>query len=262
MYFEVNGERTFAAGHIPAGHTGTVIVLLHGAAMDHTVWVYHTRYFMHQGHAVIALDLPAHGLSQGPPLESIEAMAAWVLRCLDVLGIAQAAVAGHSMGALAALELAAIAGPRVERLALLGAAAPMAVSPQLLEAAASDSASARDMMMLWGHGPNAQLGGNAVAGINIVKGAMRLLERARPGLLFTDLNACNEYRGGLESAARITACTRLICGSDDKMTPTAVARELAKVIADCDIDVIAQCGHILMSEQPEQTHRRLVAALL
>ena len=110
MYFEVDGVRTFAAGQIPPGHAGRTIVLIHGAAMDHSVWVYHTRYFMHEGDAVIALDLPAHGRSEGEPLGSVEAMAAWLLRCLDALDIRRASLVGHSLGALVALQAAADAG--------------------------------------------------------------------------------------------------------------------------------------------------------
>lgn len=261
MFFDVDGERVHAAGSLPPGHTGPVVVLVHGAAMDSSVWVYHTRYFAHVGRPVVALDLPAHGLSGGTALPTVEAMAAWLGRCLDTLGVAQVALAGHSLGALVALEYAGAAAARVARLALLGAAVPMAVSDQLLEAARADSRDARDMMMLWGHGPRAHLGGNPVAGIAIVNGAMRLLERAAPGLLFNDLNACNAYGAGLDAAAQVAAATRLICGSDDKMTPPRAAVELATAIRDCAIDTIPACGHIMMSERPEATHRYLVAAL-
>ncbi|MEQ8233666.1 MAG: alpha/beta hydrolase [Gammaproteobacteria bacterium] len=261
MYFEVDGSRTFAAGRLPADAATPVILLVHGAAMDHSVWVYHTRYFMHTGHAVVAVDLPAHGLSAGAPLTTIEDMAAWLERCLDALGIERAAVAGHSMGALAALELGGRAGARIERLALLGCALPMAVAPALLEAAQADSPVARDMMVLWGHGTRAHTGGNPVAGITMVNAALRLIERARPGLLHADLAACNAYTDGYAAAAKISARTRLICGSEDRMTPTASARELATVIPTCAVDVIADCGHIMMSEKPEQTHRFLVQAL-
>lgn len=260
MHFEVDGTDTFAAGRL-TGDDAPVVVLVHGAAMDHSVWVYHTRYFMHEGVAVLAPDLPAHGRSAGTPLTRIEDMAAWLERALDALGIGRVALAGHSMGALVALELAGRDPARVARLGLLGAAVPMTVSPQLLEEAQADSEVARDMMMLWGHGPGARIGGNAVAGINIITGAKRLLERARPGVLHADLAACNAYQGGLDAGRRVTAPTRLICGRDDRMTPAAAARELAAALPVCEVDVIPACGHIMMSEQPEQTHRRLVAAL-
>ncbi|MCB1747671.1 MAG: alpha/beta hydrolase [Gammaproteobacteria bacterium] len=261
MYFELDGSRYYAAGRLVEGDTRPVVVLLHGAAMDHSVWVYHTRYFLYAGRSVLAFDLPAHGLSAGAAVPTIEGMATWLERALDTLGVAAVAVAGHSMGALVALEFAARAGARAERLALLGAAVPMAVSPQLLDEARADSQAARDMMVLWGHGAQAHLGGNPVAGLTIANGAMRLLERARPGLLFNDLNACNDYEGGAAAAPRVQARTRLICGDEDKMTPPRVARELAAVIPQCTVDVIPVCGHIMMSERPEHTHRGLVAAL-
>jgi pimeloyl-ACP methyl ester carboxylesterase len=262
MQFTVDGIATFAAGHIPPGHAGTVVVLLHGAAMDHTVWTYHTRYFMHRGMAVVAPDLPAHGQSHGTALSSIADMAAWLGRCLDELGARRVALAGHSMGALVALQLAAEDDARIERLALLGAAAPMVVSDQLLDAARIDSPLARELMMFWGHGAGARMGGNAIAGINIVKTAMRLLERAPAGLLYTDLNACNAYLDGEQAGRRVRAATRLICGQNDKMTPPKVARKLADVLANGALEVIPDCGHMLMSEQPEFTHRALVNALL
>lgn len=71
MYFEVDGQTVFAAGRLQAGSALPPVVLVHGAAMDHTVWVYHTRYFMHVGRSVIAPDLPGHGHSGGTPLASV-----------------------------------------------------------------------------------------------------------------------------------------------------------------------------------------------
>ncbi len=261
MYFEVAGSRVFAAGDLNPPAKLPVVVLLHGAAMDHSIWVYHTRYFMHVGRAVIALDLPGHGRSGGEPLNSVPAMAAWVLACCDALGVEDIALAGHSMGALAALATAAAAPARVRSLALLGCAFPMAVSDVLLNAARAELPAARDMMMLWGHGGDAQIGGNPVAGIHIIQFALRLLERAAPGVLFNDLNACNAYASGFDDAARIRARTTLICGTDDKMTPLVAARELASRIDGATLARVAGSGHIMMSEQPEATHRCLVAAL-
>lgn len=262
MYFEVDGHRTFAAGRLtPCTSALPPVVLVHGASMDHSVWVYHTRYFMHVGRAVVAPDLPGHGRSAGTPIASIEGMAAWLLRLCDALGLEEIALAGHSMGALAALEAAGLAPARVSRLALLGGAFPMPVSDLLLNAAQANSADARDMMMIWGHGANAQLGANPVSGIHIVNYATRLLEASQPGLLHTDLKACNDYAHGAEAAAAVRARTTLICGVEDRMTPVPAARQLAGQIAGATVATIAGSGHIMMSEQPEQTHRLLVAAL-
>src|SRR3546814_11387175 len=105
--------------------------------MDHTVWALPARYFAHRGRAVLAADLPGHGKSGGAPLKSIAEMADWVARVLDAVKAEQAALAGHSMRALVALEAAARHPQRVRALALLGAAPAMPVHPDLLAAAAS-----------------------------------------------------------------------------------------------------------------------------
>lgn len=259
MRFELDGAEVFAHGRVEGD--APTIVLIHGAAMDHSVWVYNTRYFLHRGYSVLALDLPGHGASTGELLDSVERMAAWVARVVEHLGVGPVRVAGHSMGALVALAYAASAGERVSHLALLGAAVPMAVSDTLLDAARADSPEARAMMVLWGHGPKAHLGGNRVAGLTIGQGAMRLLERAGPGVLFNDLNACNAYLDGMQAASSVSAQTRLVSGTDDKMTPPRAARALAEAMPSCAVDVIPDCGHIMMSERPEATHRALVRAL-
>ena len=83
------------------------IVFIHGSGMDHCVWTLASRHFARHGNNVIAVDLPGHGRSGGAPLATIEAMAEWTVSVLDTLNIEQAAVVGHSLGSLIALESAA-----------------------------------------------------------------------------------------------------------------------------------------------------------
>ena len=52
------------------------VVFIHGALNDHSVWTLAARWLAHHGHAVLALDLPAHGRSDGPPLADVTAHAA------------------------------------------------------------------------------------------------------------------------------------------------------------------------------------------
>lgn len=263
MYLNLDGYKIFAAGDVPSvADSESVILLLHGAGMDHTFWAYNTRYFLSKGLSVIALDLPGHGNSTGPFLETISEMADWVTACLGLLQARSIALAGHSMGALIALELASRENAMISRLALLGAGFPMAVSPLLLEAARSDSQAAKDMVVLFGHGSRAYLGGNTIAGMNIMEGALRLLERSKPGALYNDLNACNEYSNGLTAAKNVSAATALICGEQDKMTPVSAVSDILEEIDDATLSVIPYSGHMMVNESPELTHRCLVSALL
>jgi pimeloyl-ACP methyl ester carboxylesterase len=88
--------------------------------------------------------------------------------------------------------------------------------------------------------------------------AIRLLERAAPGVLFNDLNACNEYGHGMEAAAAIACPTLMLAGRNDVMTPLKAARDLVDAIPDARLKVL-DCGHLLMSEMPNEVLDALIA---
>ncbi len=241
------------------GYTGSktpvagqrTVVFVHGAGLDHSVWLLQSRYLAHHGHNVSAVDLPGHGQSEGPALTDIQSMADWVVKVLDACAVQRASVVGHSMGALVALETGARAPERVERLALLGASVPMPVSDALLEAARANDRRAHDMINLWGHSRAAQMGGNPVPGLWMSAQTLRLLERSRPGVLHRDLNACNTYQQGLESARRLRCPVLLLLARHDRMTPPKNSEELVRNIPDTQVLLLEECGHEMMSEQPD-----------
>jgi pimeloyl-ACP methyl ester carboxylesterase len=237
------GGRDFEAGR-PA------VVFLHGAGMDHTVWHFPARYFAHRGRAVLAPDLPGHGASAGPPLLDVPAMAAWVDALLAALEIGGAALVGHSMGAAVALATAA-RSPRVARLALLGAAPRMPVHPELLAAARADQPLAGDLVASWGHGTIGRLGGGPSPGLWLMDGARRLLGRAAPQVLATDLAACAAFdAAALASAVRCP--TLVLTGAEDRMTPAREGRRLAGLVAGAELRELAGVGHMLMTERPDR----------
>ena len=81
-------------------------------------------------------------------------------------------------------------------------------------------------------------------------GAERLLERARPGVLFADLSACNDYQDALVAAAKVTAPSIVIQGSRDLMTPVKGGEAVAAAIPGCRMTTLEGAGHMLMSERP------------
>ena len=96
-----------ATGAVPLeGRDEPLVVLLHGSGMDRSVWSHQTRFLAHHGFRAVAVDLPGHGRSEGPALDSIEAIADWVARLAGALD-GPAHLVGHSMGALVALDTAA-----------------------------------------------------------------------------------------------------------------------------------------------------------
>lgn len=262
MYFDVNGQRVFAAtGGRPLDPQRPCVVFLHGAGMDHSIWVLPSRWFARHGYGVLALDLPGHGRSGGEALPTVEALADWLVAVLDALGVAQAALAGHSMGSLVVLDAAGRHPDRVRAAALLGTAVPMPVNDQLLAAAAANDHLALDMLNIFGHARRALLGGNEQIGMWNPGLGIRLLERARPGVVHTDLGACNDYRGGLEAAARITCRVTLILGDNDLMTPARNAQSLIDALPGVKVIRLAGSGHCPFNEKPDAMLDALIASL-
>jgi len=260
MHITVDGTDCFAAtGGREFDPALPLVVLVHGAGLDSSVWALHSRWFAHHGSSVLAVDLPGHGRSGGSPLPTIAAMADWVAALPAAVGLEKAILIGHSMGSLVAIEAAARHPGRVSALGLVGAAAAMPVHADLLAAAAAGDHAAIAMVSIWGHGFRAGLGGSLAPGLWMLGEAQRLLERARPGVLFNDLSACNAYADGIESAHHIACPTTLVLGRRDLMTPAKAGIELAGAIPGARVVVLEEAGHMLMAERPDDVLDALAA---
>lgn len=254
MEITVQGHKTYiATGGRPFEPAQPVLIFLHGAGMDHSVWVLQTRYFAHRGCSVVAPDLPGHGRSEGEALPDIEAMADWVKSLIDALGVERASLIGHSMGSLIAFDCAARHPGSVERLALLGAAPKMPVHPDLLAAAAANEHRAFGLICDWGHGPTGHYGGNRAPGLWLMGGGIRLLEKVRHGVLSADLEACNAYSNAAERGPAIAAETLVLSGTLDKMTPAKAGSKLSQLMQDGRFQALPGAGHMMMLEQPDET---------
>ena len=259
MELTVDKRKVYAAtGNRTIDPSLSTVVFIHGAGQDHTIWVLPTRYFVRHERNVLAVNLPGHGRSEGPPLESIEALADWIVGVLDAAGIEKSAVVGHSMGSLIALESAFRHPDRVRAIALVGTSVPMPVSDELLDNAKNNDHAAIEMLTLWGHSRAAQLGGNATPGMWMIGGGQRLLERAVPGAIYVDLKACNEYVNGVENAKKLSCHALLILGERDSMTPTRSAMAVAKAIPDAETVILERAGHALLSERPDPVLDELI----
>jgi pimeloyl-ACP methyl ester carboxylesterase len=259
----VAGSDVYAyTGSRPLDGARPTVLFVHGAGNEHSVWALQSRYFAHHGFNALAVDLPAHGKSGGAALASVEALADWLRDFLDAAAIESATLVGHSLGSLAALECAARHPERVPKLALIGPAAPMPVAETLLDAAKRDDHVACELITGWSYSPGKQIGGSQVPGLWLTGNALRLLERTKPGVLYTDLVACNQYGAGRESATKVRCPVLVILGARDLMAPPKNAQGLIAAIPNAKVVTIADCGHALMAEQPDTVLDALRAFLL
>lgn len=230
------------------------VVFVHGALHDHSVWTLLARWYANHGWAVLAPDLPAHGRSKGPPLDSVEALADWLLALLDAANVQQAALVGHSLGSLIALQTAGQAPERVSHLVMAGTGYPMAVSAALLESARATPLAAIDAVNVFSHSTFAAKPSYPGPGSSLHGGNRALMRRVQAGcgeanLFLVDFQVCDRYRGGLEAAARVRCPVTIAVGEQDQMTRPGQAVELAAALKSTPVRLPA--GHAMMAEAPE-----------
>lgn len=254
MKLTVDGRTVFATtGGTEFDAAKPAIVFLHGAGFDRTAWRLQTRWFAHHGRAVLAVDLPAHGWSDGPALDSIPVMADWTARLIEAAGLKEAALVGHSMGALVALDCAARHGEKVRALGLCGIASEMPVHPEMLESAKANTVKVQELMTFWGMGNALHKGGMVSPGLWLRRESLAVLAGNIPDVIHTDLVACNAYKDAPARAAAVKCPTVFVLGDGDLMTPAAKAKSLVAAVAGSKAFVIPNCGHFMMVERPDET---------
>jgi pimeloyl-ACP methyl ester carboxylesterase len=255
MQIKVNGDDTFCyTGGKAFDAEKPTVVFIHGVLNDHSVWGLQTRYFAHHGWNVLALDLPGHCRSKGEPPKSVEEAADFIIALLDAAGLQKVALVGHSFGALVALETAARAPDRVTRLALVGVAHPMKVSPALLENAQHQPMKAIDMVNVYSHSMMAPPPSSLGPGTWLHGGARALMRRVlasnpRVNVFHRGFVACDSYTGG-DAIAKVQCPVLFVLGRNDAMTPPRAAQGLQQKARDGKT-VLVEAGHQLMTEAPD-----------
>jgi pimeloyl-ACP methyl ester carboxylesterase len=268
MKIVVDGREAYAyTGGKPFDASLPCVVFVHGALHDHSVWTLLARWFANHGQAVLAVDLPGHARSAGPPLPDVEHTADWLLALLTAAGVERAALVGHSLGSLIALEAAARAPERITRLVMIGAAYPMKVSEALLATARETPLKAIDMVNALSISSVACKPGNPGPGTWLHGSNRALMRRTlaiaqqRDGLnLFLhDFGVCDRYAGGLQAAAAVRCPVHMILGERDQMTTPKASREIATALQARVVTLPA--GHSLPLEAPDGVLQALRAAL-
>lgn len=136
-FVDIDGCRLYCYASGSRG-AGDPIVLVHGCFMSSHLW-HDMLPRMPAGHRVLVLDLLGHGRSDPPYGRSmtVAAHAERTAALLDIMGVQQATIVGHGVGAAIATRVAADRRDRIARLAL--------VSPALLGRDARDARVSRRM---------------------------------------------------------------------------------------------------------------------
>ena len=116
-------ETSWGATHYTVEGSGPSVLLIHGVGSRLEHW-HDIATVLSRKFEVVSYDLRGLGMStKVPGPYSLESYANDAVKLLDHLGIARANVAGHSLGGMISITLACRHPGRVDRLAVLSAAA-------------------------------------------------------------------------------------------------------------------------------------------
>lgn len=235
---------------------GEPILFIHGVGMRAEAWAPQVEAFA-ATHRVIVLDMPGHGGSSPPPEGADLAFyAAKALRLLDDLGIAAANVVGHSMGGLAAMELAISHPHRVMRLAVLNSvyerSAEARAAVEARAAAIAPGMSFEGTLSRWFAGEETPWRG-------LVRDWLAATDTASYAAAYRVFAASDRRFSGRLSDI---LCPALFAtaGGDPNSTP-AMAEAMAQAAPRGRASVIAGARHMMPLTHAAQTNA-LIAALL
>ena len=236
----------FALAPPQPGRRRPVVVFLHGAGANHTVWLAQMRDLRGRAWTVIP-DLPGHGRSDEIPGLTVDEYASALVPFLEgILASIPAAdrsglvLAGHSMGGGIALKVALAAPSLLSGLVLVGSGAKLAVSPEILDGLVAQPSETRALLARWSFAKDADP--------DLILRTVRDLAGTPVERMLADFRACNVFDVRSE-LPRIATPALVVCGSEDWMTPPKHSEYLRDNLPRATLRIIERAGHGVMVEQ-------------
>ena len=231
--------------------TGEPLLFLHGAgglmANDPFLAALTTKYH------VYAPLLPGYGDSEeAPELREMLDITLHTLDLVDVLGLKDPILAGHSMGGMIAAEMAAVCPNDVSRLALI---APAGLWLDDHPVADIFTKLPYEMPALLFHDAEA---GKARLTTGLAMDDPKFLQsflvtNARQLGMAGRLLFPVPERGLSERLYRVKAKTILVWGDSDKVVSPVYAHEFKRLIKGAQLVSIPEAGHMVLQEKPRET---------
>ena len=256
MIFQINNKKIYASDSGQGiDYQKETIVFLHGSGLSHIVWSLTEQFFSNKNFNVLSIDLPGHGGSDGPCLESIEKIADWLEGVFNNLKLKNLILVGHSQGCLEILEYIFRYKDKIDKAVFVGGSNKMPVHPDLIKLAQNGDSDAVKLMMKWCFKDSKKfIGGNPVE--KIIQSPRDISE-----ILAVDLVACNNYLNGSNAAQEIDCPTMLVLGSSDKMVNLEFGKKFANLVNNSVTHVIDDCGHMIMIEKAFEMREKVLEFL-
>ena len=239
-------DHIIAYKYLSAIQSKGTLLFIHGSGGDHHKWDAQMSE-LPPDFTGLAIDLPGHGVSPGPALQSVDAAAVLVSKISSLLNLPRPVfLAGHSMGAAIAMTIAMDYGKNIDGLILIGAGSRLRVLPAILEALRAGQKDPAFIKICFA--PNTPE--------YIIDAELSSFQQVAAEALYSDFSACDQFDRS-KDLAKINIPVLLIVGELDKMTPVKYSQFLHDHITASELVIIPQAGHYVMLEKAPETNRAI-----
>lgn len=173
------------------------------------------------------------------------------------------ALAGHSMGGRVAMEICRLAPERVQRLCLIATehtpkpAGEAGIQENNARLGMLDLARANGMQAMaetWS--PNL-LANASKHGEEPMDSLVRMIASQPVERLQAHITAGESRPDSTNVLKQLTCPVLLIAGAEDALRPASVMADMAALMPGCQLEIIPNCGHMPMMEQPDTVGKLL-----
>jgi flavin reductase (DIM6/NTAB) family NADH-FMN oxidoreductase RutF/pimeloyl-ACP methyl ester carboxylesterase len=244
--------------------SGPAVVFVHGVGLQASVWEEQIST-LSKHYDVIAIDMLGHGGSSLPPSDArLSDYSDQLLAVLDQLGLQQAHVVGHSMGALVALEFALSHPSRLASVIAMNAVfcrnleQRKAIEERLvaLESAAGNVSSWNGTIARWFGEPVPPAWSQAAARTQALLEVVNPVGYQRTYRLFATSDDVHRHRlvGLAKPALYLT-------GADDPNSSPEMSQAMARLTPQGKAEIVPGERHMMSLTAPDEINSRLLAFL-
>jgi pimeloyl-ACP methyl ester carboxylesterase len=239
--------------HLLRGGTGEPVLFLHAAGGGG--WHPFLSQLAGRGFEVIAPDHPGFGKSdEFAAYTGVDDLAFHYMDVIEGLGLSRPHVVGGSFGGWIAAELAVFGPDRIGTLSLLSAAGLRIPEHPVADLFLMNPG--KQVATLFHTPPPAPEAG-AAPDLDAIMAAYREAT-ALARFTWSPYMSDRKLEGRLH---RITAPTLVVAPDDDRVIPVEHARRYAEKIPGAVYEEVADCGHAMYFERPEEFTARVAAFL-
>ncbi|MDJ0803213.1 MAG: alpha/beta fold hydrolase [Desulfobacterales bacterium] len=230
----------FLVGRPEARADAPTVVFVHGSGLAGEFWRRQLEDLSASLNTV-AVDLPGHGRSDPPSLDSVAAYAAAVTAFIRERGFTRPIPCGLSLGGAIALQMLIDHPQTLAGGILIGTGARLRVQPEIFDLIAQDYPGFVAL--------TARVAASPATPPARLAPVEALTAVCPPAVTAADYRACDRF-DVMDRLTEINLPVLVICGADDKLTPVKYSDYLVGQIDGARRCIVPRAGHLAPVEQP------------